>query len=134
MNFRELRELARFLIVGLSNTLIGLLVIYLAKWAFHASDVLANAIGYAVGIVVSFNLNSRWTFAYRGEQRSAFFRFLLVAVVAYGANLLTVLIAIHQAGLNSYLAQALGIPVYTVVSYFASKYFVFRTRRPSLPR
>ncbi len=134
MNPKELRELAKFIVVGVSNTLIGLMVIYIAKWAFHVSDAPANAIGYAVGIVVSFSLHSRWTFAYRGPQRDAFIKFLLVALVAYGMNLLVVMLLIHRAGLNSYLAQAVGIPVYTVVSYVSSKYFVFRSGGPPLPR
>ena len=50
----------------------------------------------------------------------------LVALVAYGMNLLTVMAAIHYAGLNGYLAQALGIPPYTLTSFLASKYLVFR--------
>ena len=54
-------------------------------------------------------------------------KFLLVALAAYGMNLLTVMAAIHYAGLNGYLAQALGIPPYTVTSFLAAKYLVFRT-------
>lgn len=119
-------QFARFLGVGVANTLIALLVIYAAKWLAHVDDVAANALGYGVGLLTSFALNSRWTFAHRGPQWPALARFLLVALVAYGMNLLTVMAAIHWAGLNGYLAQALGIPPYTVTSFFASKYLVFR--------
>jgi putative flippase GtrA len=108
--------------------LVGLSVIYAVKWFFHAGDVAANAIGYAAGLVTSFALNSRWTFAYVGPQLPAAIKFLTVALVAYGMNLLTVLIAIRYLGINDYIAQALGIPPYTLTSYLASKYLVFRAK------
>ncbi len=121
-------QFARFLVVGVANTLVGLSVIYSAKYFFHAGDVMANAIGYGVGICVSFVLNSRWTFAYSGLMLPAAVKFFLATAVAYAANLLTVMTAIDGFGINTYLAQALGMPVYTVVAYLISKYVVFRLK------
>jgi putative flippase GtrA len=128
----QVPELGRFLSVGMVNMLVGLLVIYACKWFFEAGDVLANATGYAFGLCTSFALNSRWTFDYRGPQMPALAKFLVVAAAAYAMNLVTVLVAIHYAGLNDYLAQALGIPPYTVTTYLASKFIVFR--RPPAAR
>jgi putative flippase GtrA len=122
---RHLPQLGRFLSVGVLNMLVGLLVIYACKWFFHAGDVSANAIGYGAGLVNSFALNSRWTFGYRGPQVPALVKFFAVALVAYGANLITVLLLIRY-GVDSYLAQALGIPPYTLTTYLASKFIVFR--------
>ena len=124
----QLPQLGRFLSVGMLNMLVGLLVIYACKWFFHAGDAVANAIGYAAGLTTSFTLNSRWTFAYQGRQLPALIKFLLVAAVAYGMNLLTVLVLIHYAGMNTYIAQALGIPPYTLTTYLASKFIVFRSQ------
>lgn len=128
MSSFEFRQFSRFISVGLVNTLVGLSIIYAAKWFFELGDVLANAIGYSIGLIISFSLNSRWTFAYQGPHLSAIFKFILVALVAYGMNLLTVMIAIHYVSLNEYFSQALGIPSYTLTSYFGSKYLVFRTK------
>lgn len=134
MNARQFLQFAKFLSVGVANTLVGLSVIYAAKWFFHFGDVSANALGYAVGLCVSFILNSRWTFAHRGPQLPALAKFLLISLVAYGMNLLTVMIAIHYVGLNDYIAQALGIPPYTLTSFFASKYLVFRSKNQLIER
>ena len=122
----HLPQLGKFLSVGVVNMLVGLLVIYACKWFFAVGDAAANAMGYAAGLTTSFTLNSRWTFAYRGPQLPALLKFLLVAALAYGMNLLTVLVLIHHAGVNGYLAQALGIPPYTLTTYLASKFLVFR--------
>jgi putative flippase GtrA len=123
------REFARFLLVGVANTCAGLLVIYAAKWLLQWSDLPANALGYAVGLAISFRLNSRWTFAYLGAHGPALARFVLSTAIAYGANLATVMLALHVLGLNGYLAQALGVPPYTLTAYLLSKYFVFRNQR-----
>lgn len=123
----QIIQFAKFLSVGVANTLIALMVIYAAKWLANVGDLAANAMGYSVGLLASFTLNSRWTFAHRGPQWPALAGFLLVSLVAYGMNVLTVMAAIHQFGVNDYLAQALGIPPYTLTSFLASKYLVFRS-------
>ncbi len=128
MNWMQIQEASRFLSVGVANTIIGLLIIYTAKFFFNIGDVAANAIGYFFGLMISFTLNSRWTFSYRGSQLSALAKFLFVFVLAYGINLLTVVVAVKYFDLNGYIAQAMGIPPYTLTSYIASKHFVFRNK------
>jgi putative flippase GtrA len=120
------RQFGRFLGVGAVNAVLGLLVIYAAKAFFGVGDIGANLLGYGVGMTVSFVLNSRWTFEFGGAWGPAVVRFVIVSAVAYAANLLTVLAAIHVFSINSYVAQALGIPVYTFIVFGASKYLVFR--------
>ncbi len=126
MSHEHFREVGRFLSVGVANTVVGLLVIYAAKWFLLLGDVAANALGYSVGLLLSFALNSRWTFAYNGPYLPALVKFGCVTLAAYGMNLATVLGAILYFDLNGYVAQALGVVPYTLTSYLASKYVVFR--------
>lgn len=59
---RSLRRTApRFLIVGLVNTAVGLSVIFACKALAGLGDALSNAVGYTVGLAVSFVLNRSWT-------------------------------------------------------------------------
>ena len=126
MSRRLFGDTGRFLIVGAANTLLGLSVIYTAKIFWQFDDVSANIVGYSAGLVLSFSLNRHWTFAHFGPRLPALARFLFVALAAYALNLVTVMIAISYFGVNSYIAQALGIAPYTLTSYFGSKYFAFR--------
>lgn len=128
MKLINARSAIRFGIVGIANTFVGLGVIYSTKFFLGFGDVLANATGYGVGIVVSYTLNRRWTFGYSRAVLPSFLRFLGVLAIAYFLNLFTVLAAI-RLGTNSYLAQALGVPPYTLFSYLASRYFVFSNRQ-----
>lgn len=115
----------RFVIVGLANSFVGLLVIYGCKWFLDMGDIPANAIGYGIGIMLGFQLNKRWTFGHNGVFLSTFLRYILVLAFAYAVNLTVVLYGIEQLNLNSYLAQALGIVPYTLVGYLGSHFFVF---------
>ena len=124
-----LPPLAKFLAVGALNTGVGLGVIYLAKYALDAGDVSANALGYAVGLVLSFALNRSWTFGHTGPVHKAAARFAVVIALAYLLNLATVLFSIHALGVNGYVAQALGIVPYTAFTFIASRYWAFEPAR-----
>ena len=121
---------ARFLTVGVLNTVVGLSIIYLAKYLGGLGDIAANVTGYSVGLLLSFSLNSKWTFRYDGLLLPAFWKFTVVFISAYLLNLACVLTAI-RLGLNAYVAQALGIIPYTVFTYLVSRYFVFRSAKDS---
>lgn len=126
------RRLARFVLVGALNTMLGLLVIFGCKALLGITDVAANFIGYALLIGLSFALNRRWTFEDGGHQGKSLMRFLLVLAVAYAANLATALAAIGL-GVDNYLAHVLGIGPYTVIGYLGSRLFVFTSPRAKPP-
>lgn len=122
----RLKRPFRFVVVGVVNTAVGLGIIYGCKYFLDMNNVLANILGYAVGVTVSFVLNSSWTFEYRGPKLVAAARFLVVFLISYLVNLATVMGLIHLAGVNSYVAQAAGMPVYTVCFYLLSRFYAFR--------
>lgn len=116
----------RYVAVGLANTLVGLVVIYIVMYALGLGNASANIIGYAVGLGFSFALNKRWTFSHDGDTPGAFIRFLIVVLLAYFANLATVMFTAEVLGWNRYVAQALGIGPYTVIGYVGSRLYAFR--------
>ena len=117
--------------VGLANTTVGLTVILSAKSLAGADNVSANVAGYAVGLALSFALNRRWTFGFRGDARASLLRFLAVFAVAYAANLVAVLSLIEVLGVNAYWAQVLGVIPYTLLFYVGSRWYAFS---PSMHR
>ena len=61
-------RLARFLLVGMGNTLVSLAIIA-ALLASGTGPFTANAAGFACGFAMSFVLNRRFTFGMRGRAR-----------------------------------------------------------------
>jgi len=92
------------------------------------ADVPANVVGYACGLLLSFHLNKNWTFDRRDRKRRAtVIPFVCAFAMAYATNLGALLLFLH-IGVNSYVAQALSMPVYTGVFYLLCAYFVFRPK------
>ncbi|WP_426168109.1 GtrA family protein [Sandarakinorhabdus sp. DWP1-3-1] len=116
----------RFLIVGVLNSAVGLALIY-AAMALGADYRVANAIGYAGGILISFVVNRGWTFAHDGDWRASFARWLVVVGVAYAAQFAAV-VWLHGLGVDARIAQALGVPIYTVLAFLGARRFAFPDR------
>jgi putative flippase GtrA len=123
------RSLARYLAVGVVNTVAGLAIIFGLKALAGAGDVTANLVGYGAAVLLGFGLNRQWTFRHAGAVSPALARYCAVLSVAYLLNLATVLACIHALGLNAYLAQCLGILPYTATGYWGSRHIAFRRAR-----
>jgi putative flippase GtrA len=115
----------RFAVVGVLNTAVGVSVIFAAKGIFGLGDLLANAIGYGVGLGCGFVLYRSWTFQHKGHPIKAAGRFIAAVAIAYALNLATVFGLRDLGNVNAYLAQAAGVIPYTVFLYLASKVYVF---------
>lgn len=123
--FKISSALLKFLAVGVLNTLLSIVIIFALKYFYSFSDVIANFIGYVAGLICSFILNKKWTFNHTGQLTPTAIKFVLVFIVAYVANIFVVLILI-QSGANSYFSHLLAMPIYTIILYLGSKFFVFK--------
>jgi putative flippase GtrA len=115
----------RFVTVGVLNTLVGLTCIYGCMYVFDLSYIAANAFGYAVGLVISFFLNKNWTFSHNGPWLAALSRWLAVAGLAYGFNLISVVVTHQYIGISAAIAQIVGVVVYSTASFLGGRYFAF---------
>jgi putative flippase GtrA len=116
--------LARYVLVGVVNTLLGYGVILLLQFGAGFAPLLANAAGYAVGLVVSYVLNRRFAFRSRRSHRGGLPAFVAAAAACYGLNAL-VLFAALRAGVPGALAQAAALTAYTVSFYLLNRYAIF---------
>ena len=115
----------RFILVGIFNTLFGLTIIFAAKSIGGFNDFESNLLGYSFGLLMSFFLNRKWTIRHNGRIFPTAMRFVTIFLLSYMANLMTVYGLRDGVGLDSYLAQAIGIIPYTVIFYLSSRYYVF---------
>ena len=114
-------------IVGVSNTVVGLGVIYLLQVVAGLHFALANALGYIAGGINSFVWNRFWTF--KATHSAARRQAPGFAVVLGGSYLLQlgVLYGINALVEGTpYLSQVAATAVYTVTSFLALKLLVFR--------
>jgi putative flippase GtrA len=132
-------QLARFLVVGVSNTAITL-VVYAALVHAGVPPVAASVAAFSAGAVNGFRLNRAWTFrsARRGVGAGA--RYLVVAALGLGLNALGVALAVHVAELPKIAGEIAALPPVTATTFALSRAWVFGpgagtgTRGPAVPR
>lgn len=106
-------QLLKFILIGVSNTLLDLLVTF-ALNAIFGVYYLAKIIGYACGIANSYFWNSRWTF--REERRRdarEILLFVAVNLVTLGLSLLLQWILRDRVHLDAWWMGALGENFFT---------------------
>src|SRR5271156_3839196 len=107
-------QFVKFGIVGVSNTVLTLVVYTVLLKGFGVWYIAASAIGFAVGAVNGFLLNRRWTF--RGHVGDALtpVRWGIVQSCGLGLNLGLLYLFVHDAGIDKLLGQAFATVIVTV--------------------
>lgn len=124
-----LAEAGRFGAVGLVNTAAGLGLIWLAM-ALGAAPLAANALGYAVGLAISFTLNRRWTFGRDGPAgRGEMLRFAATFALAWSLNAGVLWLGLRLTEVSPYLLQIACVPVYSSVFFLLCRIWVFARPR-----
>jgi putative flippase GtrA len=125
---RNWLQLAKFCVVGASGFALNLAVFAALTHRTHFHYLLAAVCSFAVAVTSNYTWNHVWTF--RGSSgRHAYSgpRFLLVSLLALGANLL-LLRGFVLAGMPKIAAQALAIVLVTPLNFVGNKLWSFRRR------
>lgn len=119
------RQISRFATVGVLNTLVGVAMIFACYQLLGLGLTLSNAIGYGVGLTISFALNGAWTFGASQYTAAAITKFLVIVAIAFAANLaaINLLMAI---GTPYPIAQLIGVCTYSALVFLGMKYAIFK--------
>jgi putative flippase GtrA len=121
-------QLAKFSVVGASGYLInlGVYAALLRGAGFHF--IFSATCSFLVAVTNNYTWNRLWTFhAQRGHVGWQGLRFLVVALVAYGANI-GFLTAFVVLGMDKILAQAIAVILVTPLNFIGNKLWSFRVR------
>lgn len=119
-------EVLSYAAIGVLNTGIGLATILLLKLVAGVDLIIANAVGYMVGLAISFWGNRYWTFAAQpGAKLRKIPAFLVVVGFAFIANIAVIKFLLSFSVVYS-IAQLAGVLVYSAFGFVGMKYFVFR--------
>jgi len=118
--------LSKYLLVGVLNTLvhfaITIALVELAMW----QPIIASIIGFCAAVVVSFTLNSLWTFAQTDALPRRFVRFILVSVSGLLLNTIIMYLAVNICSLHYLLGLMVIVVVIPVYSFTLNYYWSFR--------
>ena len=123
---KSIIQLLKFGIVGVSNTLLTAITIWVLLRVLHFNDYSSNIIGYIVGLVNSFIWNRKWTFASDKKVKDTIFKFSITFAISYLFQLGNLYLLIHYTQIDSYICQLISIVVYTVINFILNKYYTFK--------
>ena len=112
--------------MGIFNTVFGYIVIFSLMYGARFDPILANVIGYSAGLSLSYFLNRFVTFQSKKNKSTEFFKFLIVYIIAFGLNLLTLYFLIKHNIVNAAYAQIISGIFYILASFILQKFFVFK--------
>lgn len=119
-------QMLRFVLVGVVNTGLGYAVIFACMYLLNWGPVASNMAGYAVGLVASYLLNRTFTFRSAARPVQEILRFVGIFLLAYLANLATLVVLVRYIGLHEGAAQIVAGVVYFCLSFVLNKFYVFR--------
>lgn len=126
-----MNQFIRFILVGIVNSGLGYGIIFGCMYWVGLSPELSNVIGYMVGLVASYFIHRSYTFRSTQKRRTEFIYFVIVFLIAYFANLATLIVLVRAVGVHAGFSQVVAGAVYVSTSYLLNKYYVFRSSEAS---
>ena len=123
---KSLIQFIKFGIVGISNTLLTALIIWILLRVLHCSDYFSNFAGYIVGLLNSFIWNRKWTFESKTKVSITIFKFIVTFAISYLFQLGNLYVLLHFTHIDSYISQLISIVVYTLINFILNKNYTFK--------
>ncbi len=132
------RQLGRFTIVGVLNTIVDFAVFnLLINYAQIAEGTLANVfkgMSFMVAVVNSYYWNKYWTFETKGKTKREFLEFLVVSLIGFSLNVGVFHVVVNMIGPSggirletwANLGALLGTLIGLVWNFMGYKLIVFR--------
>lgn len=136
---RALAQLMRYLVVGVINTSVTLVVIFLCKSIICLNPWLSNAIGYVAGLVNSFVWNKAWVFRSKRRSVPEAVKFIVGFLICYAVQLFVTWFLDTPMNLRSLewnlgfytlsgygLSTFIGMGVYTACNFIYNRLITFK--------
>jgi len=120
-------QIIKYGLVGVANTLITMVVIWVMLKVLDSREGLSNITGYVAGIINSYILNKQWPFKESHSQWiKSSVRFLVAFCICYSLQwgLVTWLNA-HLA-IDHYFNHLIGMAFYTILNFVLNKFYAFK--------
>ncbi len=130
MHNKTLIQFLKFGIIGVSNTLISLLIYYLFVWIRKDWYMLGNVAGWVVSVFNAFYWNNKYVF----RPQSQDFRHTLMRLgktyISYGGTFLfsTLLLwlEVQVLGVSEWIAPMVNLAVTIPLNFLLNKFWAFR--------
>lgn len=121
-------QFIKFCIIGVFNTLINLVVLYLFTDIFGFYYMFSAVIAFLVAVTNSFIFNKLWTFEEKLNHKVYFksIKFIVVSVIALLINLVILYVLVEYFKMWYMAAQLVGIATNLIINFIGNKLWTFQ--------
>jgi len=123
----NITQFLKFSFVGVLNTIITLLTIWVFVSIFSTSHYMANVVGYVFGVLNSYFLNKIWTFSHKSKTGVTFIKFIGVFGFTYLIQFSVLSLLLNFSKIDPFVCQILAMITYTFLNFVINKKFTFKT-------
>jgi putative flippase GtrA len=124
---KAIKQAIKYGVVGVINTLITAVVIWVMMKLLGCSDVVSNVVGYIAGVLNSFIWNKKWTFKSTERWMGSAIRFGIVFGICYLLQLgLLVFVLNPYLAIDPYYNQLIAMAFYTAINFVMNKFYTFK--------
>ncbi len=126
----------KFLLVGVLNTIIGTTIMLVSYNIFHLGYWLSSALDYSLASIVSYFLNKRFTFQYKGGTWGSLARFVINIAACYfiafglARPLVKYILLMFSWSLDisvlENIAMLLGTGLFVIINFLGQRFFAFK--------
>ncbi|MBO2944778.1 GtrA family protein [Paenibacillus sp. F411] len=116
-------------IVGAIGTLVHTVILAACVEYLNLSPVLSTVIGFVFSLVISYKLNSIWTFKNRGEGVNRFLKYTITCSYGLLVNILIMYMMVNVLHYSYMLGQLIAVMVVPIINYSLSRYWVFNKKK-----
>jgi putative flippase GtrA len=123
-NYKTIRQLFSYAVIGILTNSLGYSLYFLLTYFWGAPKLTMTAL-YAIGSLISFFANRRFTFRHDGRMGATGIRFVIALLLGYLLTLTLQVTFVDWLGFAHQVVQAIAIVVVAIFLFLLSRLFVF---------
>jgi len=128
----NIMQFIRFCFVGISNTMLHYFI-YLVCLLIGIQYMLANFIGFTIGVANSFYWNNRYVFKDNGENKRFWLLTFLKTYISYGLtgillNSVLLHIEVGTLGINQLIAPIANLLITIPLNFVINKFWAYKVK------
>lgn len=119
--FDKIIEFIKFSFVGGAMTILGIVLFWIFNEFIHINYIVSNALSYTISVVLSYAINSQFTFNEKGITRKKHFQKLLaffwMKLILLGVDSLLLILLVEKLHVNKYIGKIIITIALLIFSY-----------------
>lgn len=133
MTRKSFLQFIKFGIVGGINTVLSYLITNACYYGFHLHEQLCNLITFAITVLISYLLNSRFVFDDKTRNAQPWYQALAKVYASYALTeilLVGILLYVQERrlGIPHYIATLVNLCVTVPINFLLNKFWAYRNR------